>query len=162
MTMNILNLIPLAFLAVFFGWLAYLVGKTKGYDSRQPAVDELVRYRNAVEALDRWCGHTSPHARLIARHLLAHARGDQPINAGTPVDVEPCTIDGLRAQLKALDVIESTLGEHAVAGDRLRAAMRAYRAGQQMQADSRNTVTAIVANPDTYRDAPSIHSIGHA
>lgn len=162
MTMNIINLIPLTFFAVFCGWLAYLVGKTRGYDSRQPAVDELVRYRIAVEDLDRWCGHTSPHARLIARYLTAHGKGDQPINAGTPCDVEPCTIDGLRAQLKTLDVIESTLGEHVIAGERMRSAMRAYSAGQQMQTESRATVTAIAMNPDTYREAPSIHPISRA
>jgi len=160
--MHILTLIPLALFALVCCWLAFTVGQCKGRDNLGPELDKLWRYKSAVNDLDRWCGHMSPHARLIARHLTAIGEGKEGLNAGTPNDVEPCTIDGLRQQLKKLDVIESTLGEHALAGERLQLAMRAYEAGRLMQQDSRTTVTAIVINPDTYRDAPSIHPISRA
>jgi hypothetical protein len=162
MTMHILNLIPLSLFAAFIAWLAFVIGRCKGRDSLGHQLERLWRYQHAVDDLDRWCGHMSPHARLIARHLSTIGEGKEGLNAGTPVDVEPCTIDGLRQQLKKLDVIESTLGEHALAGERMRAAMRAYDAGRLIQQDSKTTVTAIVGNPETYRDAPSIHPISCA
>ena len=60
------------------------------------------RLAHAVDDLDRWCGHSSPHARLIAKHLTAHGLGYN-INAGTPHADEACTIAGLREQLRRLD-----------------------------------------------------------
>ena len=59
------------------------------------------RYRWAVEDLDRWCGHMSPHAKLIATHLKAKGEG-YSVNAGTPTGMEACTVDGLRTQLERL------------------------------------------------------------
>lgn len=59
----------------------------------------LDRYRRAVDDLDRWCGHEFPHARLIAAHLHAVGEG-HGLNAGTPAGDEPCTISGLRDQLR--------------------------------------------------------------
>jgi len=62
----------------------------------------LERYRGAVHDLDRWCGHASPHARIIAAHLTAIGEG-QGLNAGTPCGEEPCTVGGLRDQLARID-----------------------------------------------------------
>lgn len=162
MQMNVINLIPLALFAVFCGWLAFTIGYCKGRDSLEPELNRLWRYAHAVDDLDRWCGHTSPHALLIARHLRTIGEGAEGLNAGTPRDAEPCTIDGLRAQLKKLDVIESTISEHAIAGDRLRAAMRAYDTGRAMQRESLAAINQIVSDPANYVDAPSIHPISRA
>lgn len=162
MQMHIINLIPLTLFAVFCGWMAFAIGRSMGKDSRNPQIEMLWRYQHAVDDLDRWCGHTSPHARLIARHLKTIGEGEEGLNAGTPCDVEPCTIDGLRQQLKKLDVIETTISEHAVAGDRLRAAMRAYDTGRSMQRDSLNAINQIVGDPANYVDAPSIHPVSRA
>lgn len=150
MQMHIVNLIPLGLFAVFCGWMAFAIGRSMGRDDRLPQLEMLWRYRGAVDDLDRWCGHTSPHARLIARHLKTIGEGDEGINAGTPCDVEPCTIDGLRAQLKKLDVIESTLGEHAIAGDRLKAAMQAYERGIAMQRDGKKAIEDVLGDPASY------------
>lgn len=59
-------------------------------------------YVAAVKDLQFWCGHTSPHALLIARHLKALGEG-LGHNAGTPNLDEPCSVDGLREQLRRLD-----------------------------------------------------------
>ncbi len=61
----------------------------------------LERYRLAVDQLDKWCGYEIPQARLIAQHLHSHGEGLH-LNAGTPVGDEPCTINGLREQLRRL------------------------------------------------------------
>lgn len=86
-----------------FGLVLALVESWAEYRHRarkaEPALD---RYRRAVDDLDRWCGHSSPHARLIAAHLVAEGEGLN-LNAGTPVADEPCTISGLREQLWRLD-----------------------------------------------------------
>ena len=38
-------------------------------------MEKCNRYVHAVDDLDKWCGHQSPHARLIARHLRAVGEG---------------------------------------------------------------------------------------
>lgn len=63
----------------------------------------LDRYQRAVSQLNIWCGHESPHARLIAAHISAIGEGNVPINAGTPCRDEVCDIDGTRQQLRMLD-----------------------------------------------------------
>lgn len=78
---------------------AYDIGKRKGCMNCAPDVERADRYRSAVDMLDKWCGHESPQARLIAAHLLAVGEG-LAMNAGTPCDDEPCTISGLREQLR--------------------------------------------------------------
>lgn len=83
-------------------WLGKWIGAGNQRDQWQDHMDRCNRYIFAVEDLDRWCGHASPHARLIARHLRAHGDG-LPCNAGTPAFDEACTISGLREQLKRLD-----------------------------------------------------------
>jgi hypothetical protein len=100
-----LNLLSLM-VALLVIWIAYLVGLMRGsHIQRKQWRAQIMKaesYFFAVDDLDRWCGHVSPHARLIARHIRAHGEG-RPINAGTPTGDEPCTIDGLRTQLARLD-----------------------------------------------------------
>ena len=78
---------------------AYDLGKRQGCRNCAPEVEKCDRYRDAVDALDKWCGHEFPQARLIAAHLLAAGEG-LGMNAGTPCGDEPCTISGLREQLR--------------------------------------------------------------
>ena len=161
MTIHISILIPVILAALFCGWVAFTVGHCRGRDSLAAELNKLWRYKHAVDDLDRWCGHTSPHAKLIGRHLTAIGEGTG-CNAGTPCDVEACTIDGLREQLKKLDVIESTLGEPALAGDRLRAAMKAYDGASVMREIARQDVNSIISDSRSYAQAPSIHPISRA
>ena len=77
-------------------------GEIKQQDLWRDHMEKSSRYIRAVDDLDRWCGHTSPHARLIARHIDAIGEG-KGCNAGTPAGDEPCTVDGLREQLRRLD-----------------------------------------------------------
>lgn len=96
-------------IALFALHLAYVLGtaigsrRQRNFWSRHMEVGH--DYRRAVDDLDRWCGHSSPHARLIAAHLLAAGEGHSR-NAGTPHSSEPCTIDGLREQLRRLDAAQ--------------------------------------------------------
>lgn len=81
--------------------LAYDLGKQQGQVNCAPNVERAYRYQRAVDDLDRWCGHESPAARLIAAHLKAEGEG-LPMNAGTPCGDEVCTISGTREQLRRL------------------------------------------------------------
>jgi hypothetical protein len=91
---------------VYVALMAYWFGKWRGaLKQRDLWADHMAKgnsYIYAVEDLDRWCGHTSPHAKLIARHLYAQGEG-LGCNAGTPNGDEACTVHGLREQLKRLD-----------------------------------------------------------
>lgn len=78
---------------------AHDIGKRKGHRDCAQDSERADRYRDAVDALDKWCGHESAQARLIAAHLLAVGEG-LSMNAGTPCGNEPCTISGLREQLR--------------------------------------------------------------
>lgn len=93
-------------LGAVFVMLAYWFGKWRGALSQremwQDHMDKCNRYAYAVEDLDRWCGHTSPHAKLIARHIRAHGEG-LGYNAGTPTAYEACDVSGLRQQLARID-----------------------------------------------------------
>ena len=95
-------------------WGAYLIGRTVGRNQQQELwrdhMDKCNRYFYAVDDLDRWCGHTSPHAKLIARHIKAIGDGTG-CNAGTPTGDEACTINGLREQLKRLDTARAAQKE---------------------------------------------------
>ena len=86
-------------------FVGYFAGKLRGEIKQQylwrSRMEKCSRYIQAVDELDKWCGHCSPHARLIARHLKAQGEGEG-CNSGTPVGDEPCTISGLREQLKQL------------------------------------------------------------
>ena len=98
-----------------FGLLAYPVGLFVGRIRHHALVERQLQraadYQRAVDDLDRWCGYTSPHARLIARHLKALGEGSG-YNAGTPVADEACHVSGLRVQLTRLDYHGD--GEHPI------------------------------------------------
>lgn len=89
---------------VFF--LVYRVGCAVGKHRQQALwrdhMEKCNRYISAVDDLSHWCGHQSPHARLISRHLKAIGEGTGH-NAGTPCGDEACDIDGLRQQLARMD-----------------------------------------------------------
>lgn len=82
--------------------LGLYVGRLRHFELVEKHLTRATNYQRAVDDLDRWCGHASPHARLIARHLKAIGE-DAGYNAGTPVADEACHVSGLREQLKRLD-----------------------------------------------------------
>ena len=86
-------------------WLGREIGKHQQRELWRDHMEKCNRYVYAVDDLDKWCGHQSPHARLIARHLRAKGDG-LGLNAGTPVGDVACQIGGLREQLKRLDAKE--------------------------------------------------------
>lgn len=101
--MHLIDAFLFAALVVFgTGSVFYLAGKRHGREGCARAVRRGERYADAVDNLDRWCGHESPAARLIAAHLKAEGEG-LPMNAGTPAFDEVCTISGLREQLRRLE-----------------------------------------------------------
>ena len=81
--------------------LTYDIGKQQGRLDCAPEVEQADRFRVAIDSLDKWCGHESPEARLIAAHLIAAGEG-LAMNSGTPCADECCTISGLREQLRRL------------------------------------------------------------
>lgn len=83
-------------------WVGLFVGRVRYSTLVAHHLQRATDYQRAVDDLDRWCGHTSPHAKLIARHLKAIGEG-AGYNAGTPIADEACHVSGLREQLKRLD-----------------------------------------------------------
>lgn len=83
-------------------WTGLFVGRGRHHALVERQLQRAADYQRAVDDLDRWCGYTSPHARLIARHLKAVGE-DSGYNAGTPVADEACHVSGLREQLNRLD-----------------------------------------------------------
>lgn len=100
---DLLVAVPLAALVLYVVyWIGCQVGMHRQQDLWRDHMERGNRYIYAVDDLDRWCGHQSPHARLIARHLKALGDGTGH-NAGTPTGVEACDVSGLRQQLDTLD-----------------------------------------------------------
>ncbi|OQA84408.1 MAG: hypothetical protein BWY31_02402 [Lentisphaerae bacterium ADurb.Bin242] len=83
-------------------WVGLFVGRVRHSVLVARHLQRATDYQRAVDDLDWWCGHTSPHARLIARHLKAIGEGTG-YNSGTPVADEACHVSGLREQLNRLD-----------------------------------------------------------
>lgn len=83
-------------------WLGLYVGRVRHLAMVERHLKRASDYQRAVDDLERWCGYTSPHARLIARHLKAIGE-DTGYNAGTPTADEACHVSGLREQLKRVD-----------------------------------------------------------
>lgn len=79
-------------------------------DDLEESKEQVRRYRIAVDDVDRWCAHSSAHARIIAAHIMARAEG-RGCNAGTPVGEEPCTPSGLREQLIRADAVLTRRGD---------------------------------------------------
>ena len=71
-------------------------------DEYRQELERADRYQSACEDVVRWCSGASREAALIARHVEAHGEG-RVINSGTPCADEPCTINGLREQLKRIN-----------------------------------------------------------
>lgn len=92
-------------------WIGLFVGRIRHHALVERQLQRAADYQRAVDDLDRWCGYTSPHARLIARHLKAIGE-DSGYNAGTPVAHEACRVSGLREQLNRLD--NSGDGKHPI------------------------------------------------
>ena len=82
--------------------LCYIIGHMKGKQDCIPYIDMANRFKSAVDDLDRWCSHDFICVRLITKHLNACGLG-HGLNAGTPVTDEPCTINGLREQLRRIN-----------------------------------------------------------
>lgn len=83
-------------------WVGLFVGRVRHLAMVERHLKRASDYQRAVDDLERWCGYTSPHARLIARHLKAIGEG-HGYNAGTPIADEACHVSGLREQLRRLD-----------------------------------------------------------
>ncbi len=83
-------------------WIGLFVGRIRHHALVERQLKRAADYQRAVDDLDRWCGYTSPHAKLIARHLKAVGE-DSGYNAGTPVADEACHVSGLREQLIRID-----------------------------------------------------------
>jgi len=94
----ILCILLLAFVVIP---LAYSIGKQQGHLDCRSDSECVDRYRSAVDDLDKWCGHESNQARLIARHIESIGEGYR-LNSGTPQSDEPCTVSGLREQLRRI------------------------------------------------------------
>lgn len=88
-------------IALVFALLAFFGSRRKARLALDAAEERVRRYRQAVDDLDKWCGHEFPQARLIAAHLTAIGEG-RGLNAGTPHGDEPCTVNSLREQLRRL------------------------------------------------------------
>lgn len=87
------------------GVVGAYIGYNNGRKSLYAYVDKATRYAAGVAQFQHWCSHMSPAYRLIAEHLRAVGEGE-PLNAGSPAADEPCTVDGMREQLKRLTKLE--------------------------------------------------------
>ena len=65
--------------------------------------ERIRRYRMAVDLVDKWCGHESAEALLVAKYIDAVGEG-RGMNGGTPNKLEVCDIQGTREQLRRLKV----------------------------------------------------------
>lgn len=61
------------------------------------------RYERACLDVLTWCSEAEfRSARRVAAHIMAIGEG-QGLNAGTPCGDEPCTVNGLREQLRRIN-----------------------------------------------------------
>lgn len=70
--------------------------------------NESWRFRVYSEDYQRWLG-AFPEVAQVLKSLRATVLGGVPINAGTPVGDEVCTIGGLRTQLLKMQQIHSAV-----------------------------------------------------
>lgn len=64
-------------------------------------MDTLLRYRLKVDLFRQWLGEFKDIAHVLDT-LNATVEGTEGLNAGTPVAMEFCTIDGLREQIRKM------------------------------------------------------------
>lgn len=69
--------------------------------------NESWRFRVYSEDYQRWLG-AFPEVAQVLKSLQATVLGGEPINAGTPVGDEICTIGGLRTQLLKMQQMHPT------------------------------------------------------
>lgn len=98
--------LPLMILAALAGIaciaVAYAAGRRRERRDLWPDACAASRYRDACRDIMVWCSMPEFRAaRLVAAHIQAHGDGEV-INAGTPHGDEPCTVDGMREQLRRL------------------------------------------------------------
>lgn len=84
----------------------YAIGRGRTRQQLRVHEDRANRYANAVKEFEQWCGHLNPSFRLIGEQLHSVGEG-LPLNAGTPSGCEPCTISGLREQLKRINTVSN-------------------------------------------------------
>lgn len=66
-----------------------------------PAQLRLDQYRVTLGSYQRWLAEFPDIAHVLAT-LEATAEGRVPLNAGTPSQMEFCTVDGLREQIRRM------------------------------------------------------------
>ena len=81
---------------------AYYAGRRRERREMLPAADRAARYKLACRDVMTWCCEDDlKAARMTARQIMACGEGEG-LNAGTPLDDEPCTVNGLREQLRRM------------------------------------------------------------
>ena len=81
---------------------AYYAGRMRERREMLPAADKAARYRQACRDVMTWCVEDDlKAARMTARQIMACGEGEG-LNAGTPCSDEPCTVNGLREQLRRM------------------------------------------------------------
>ena len=79
---------------------AYYAGRRRERRELWPEAAAAARYKLACRDVMTWCCEDEfKAARNVAAHILAHGEG-HALNAGTPLADEPCTVAGLREQLR--------------------------------------------------------------
>lgn len=78
--------------------LTKFIKKTQQYNLQE---DRANRYLFAIDSLDKWCRYDLPEIEVICKYLIAKGEG-LPMNAGTPIGNEACTISGLREQIRRM------------------------------------------------------------
>lgn len=96
--------IALAILAALTaGGIGYCIAESRIIKRLTPHVNAASRYRRACIDVMTWCNEDEfKPARMVAAHLLVIGDG-LPHNAGTPANLEPCDVMGLRTQLREIN-----------------------------------------------------------
>ena len=85
-------------IGVWIGWEAW----GKPLKRHQRDISSAGRYERACLDVLTWCGEAEFRAeRRVAAQIMAIVEGSG-LNAGTPCGDEPCTIGGLREQLRQI------------------------------------------------------------
>jgi hypothetical protein len=89
--------------ALAFGAICYFAGRRHERRDLWAEVCAAARYKQACRDVLMWCCQKEFRAaRRVAAHIMAHGEGES-LNAGTPCGDEPCTVNGLREQLRKIN-----------------------------------------------------------
>ena len=89
---------------------AYYAGRSRERRELLPEAAAAARYKMACRDVLTWCCEDEFRpARRVAAHIMAHGEGEA-LNSGTPCADEPCTVNGLREQLRRINVITGATG----------------------------------------------------